>query len=883
MKSTVATNSMSPLFRSPGQQDGTTVPSPRASVGLRRNQSSMSLAASRSLVPRPELVARLRAAIEAHSLTAIVAPAGYGKTSAAALALSGAAAPATAWYTAQRWHAGEFVAPLVAAVRAERPDFGRMSLSLADRRPEGDGQSISSWSQRLGATIAGELGHVESRLVIVLEDVHLLADDLAFAEFLESATRVLPSEARILLLGRRLPPASLAEWIVQGRANVFDATDLRFDRAETRALAQRLRRSLDDEQIRKLETHFEGWPAGIALAFGAAERLIPSVDGAIEVTHAFLLDANLATLDAASVEFLEETAVYETLSKRVLEKDEAFGDVAERLRELERRGIMLTAVRSGEAYRLHPLFREALVERLRRRLGSDAVAASHRRAAYVLERAGAFAPALFHYEEGGDGAAPTPFLSRRAFELFAAGFGRRATHVARRVSAESAGGGVVAVRLESMLARQHGEPGVAEHLRTALATVKTSNENSSDLLPLYLLSTEDRLAHRDTPAAGGLESLLALAAAAGRLLESDAQGIAGWAAAMHHNLTEARAAAHRAYDLAGDDLVRRTRAAQLEAYVSTCLGDFASADTMLGASLRTLEGSDHVVLLANITGWYARLALLWGDVAAARDYASQGALLVRRLDLASDVAAVALAEAEVAGYDGDGEACERAGERARNLAAAAWYATDRARVPALTALFAARAAFVKGDIGGAASTASAALQAHDIPAPQRVSLECEAAAYSTLSRRREAGSEVERAVKTLAVATPSDALDAAALGTARELVALVGAVAKLKAPNLPFASETERRYAGLIARRIDPALSLFKEAFAHGVRAVPAAPPATEPKRVPPGSELTKREREVLELMALGLTNKEIAQRAIVSPRTGEQHVERGLSKLAVR
>src|ERR1700693_3908257 len=164
MKSTVTTNSMSPLFRSPGQQDGTTVPSPRASVGLRRNRSSMSLAASRSLVPRPELAARLRPAIEAPSLTAIVAPAGYGKTSAAALALSGAAAPATAWYTAQRWHAGEFGAPLVAPVRGAHPDLGGIGWRLAARGPEGAAQSISSWSQRLGATFAGELGHVESRL-----------------------------------------------------------------------------------------------------------------------------------------------------------------------------------------------------------------------------------------------------------------------------------------------------------------------------------------------------------------------------------------------------------------------------------------------------------------------------------------------------------------------------------------------------------------------------------------------------------------------------------------------------------------------------------------------------------------------------------------------
>ncbi|HEY5258759.1 MAG TPA: response regulator transcription factor, partial [Candidatus Baltobacteraceae bacterium] len=45
---------------------------------------------------------------------------------------------------------------------------------------------------------------------------------------------------------------------------------------------------------------------------------------------------------------------------------------------------------------------------------------------------------------------------------------------------------------------------------------------------------------------------------------------------------------------------------------------------------------------------------------------------------------------------------------------------------------------------------------------------------------------------------------------------------------------------------------------------------------------LTQREHEVLTLLAAGLTNKEIAERLIVSPRTIETHVERVLGKLAV-
>ena len=63
----------------------------------------------------------------------------------------------------------------------------------------------------------------------------------------------------------------------------------------------------------------------------------------------------------------------------------------------------------------------------------------------------------------------------------------------------------------------------------------------------------------------------------------------------------------------------------------------------------------------------------------------------------------------------------------------------------------------------------------------------------------------------------------------------------------------------------------------------PAAPPRARAAPPPGLASLTDREREVVALVAAGLSNDEIAARLVVSPLTAKTHVSRAMIKLAAR
>lgn len=829
-------------------------------------------------IARPRVERRLRDAVARTPLTLLRAPLGAGKSVAAAMAF--AEAPGLAWMDARPWHRGAFARAFVDAVRGVREDFGRMTLGAIEAQAD---------AAHLGATFARELAHLDEPLLLVVDNAHVFLDEPDFARFAEAAIVALPSRARVVMLGRSLPEFSAGSLFASGRAAMVEGELLAFDAADVRALSARFGRVLDDEAVRDIERATEGWAAGVTLAITAPGGA--ALAGSAPVAQAYLTEELLERLGNDAVTFVERASVFETLDPRILEESDAFANARERLTELLQNGAPLSDA-GGERVRMHPVLRDVAARRLRERGGESA---ANRDAARAYARVGETAAALFHADAAGDAATAAEFLRAHAQAAVATGDRARVRALAERVDAD---GSDADVRwyVDALLEKSRGSDAAREKFaRAAEEAARTGDAAIAFHARAQLL--EHDLGHGVTARESDLEELARLAQPLGVVERAAERTLRGWSLAVARDFPAALQTIAQPPGVA--DPETRFNTDVLRAYILTALGDAEAAEETLDALVAFLERGDRVVLQTLTLIWFARLALVWGKSNVAADAAAQAERLAGALDLRAEEAALYAALAEIATHAGDAAAAARYAERARTRAERAWYSADVQRVRAFAEIALARAAFLDGDYAVAMQSAQRAAAQPQTPASQRAIALSEAAAYAALFDESACAPAIARARAAAAQAVPADAADAAALAVADDLLAF------LDAANGRATLPTRRRalvtleYAGLALRgggRSDGATSAFETALnvyeregpRFEARVARAYAKRFGAVRISANgardgiSELTPRESEILTLLVEGLTNKELAQRLTVSPRTVETHVERILSKLEV-
>jgi LuxR family maltose regulon positive regulatory protein len=306
-------------------------------------------------ISRTALVNRLRT--HRSEVVLIVAPAGYGKTTAVAQ-WARRDARSFSWVTIEYDVDAAGLAGLLAlAIAADDPEPGFAAMR----------QGTTAFVRWVGRTMlaAREPG------VIVIDGTELLREQAAVVLLATLADHLLP-RAQLVLVGRRTPSLSIGRLRAEGRLLELQASDLSVTKRESGALLRALGVDVGDAQLDELHRRTEGWASGLHLC-GLALQPLPgkrrrdplSFDGAHHFVTEYLEQEVLARLDPELAVFAVEASVLDRMTGPMCDKVLNRKDSAACLFELaESQSFVFPLDRERTAFRFHPLFRDALRSRL---------------------------------------------------------------------------------------------------------------------------------------------------------------------------------------------------------------------------------------------------------------------------------------------------------------------------------------------------------------------------------------------------------------------------------------------------------------------------------------------------------------------------------------
>lgn len=355
---------------------------------------------------RPHLIERLNAGLH-RNLTLLAAPAGFGKTTLLSQWLDGCARP-VAWLTldASDHEPARFLAYLVAALQTVVPEFGAglMAALLAPQAPT-PAAAVTDLINAL-ATLA-------QPVVLVLDDYHLV-NAAPVDAVLDMLLAHQPAQLHLVIATREDPPLPLARLRARDQLTELRAADLRFSHAEAEALLSQtegLRLSADVVAV--LARRTEGWAAGLHLAALSlrghqdAAGFVHSFSGSQRFVLDYLLEEVLHQQPALLQQFLLRTSVLDRLCGPLCDAVLALpaGSGQATLQAIERANLFLVPLDDQRCcYRYHHLFGELLRQRLSQEATIDAgaIATLHLRASDWYEGEGLLLEALHHAAAAAD-------------------------------------------------------------------------------------------------------------------------------------------------------------------------------------------------------------------------------------------------------------------------------------------------------------------------------------------------------------------------------------------------------------------------------------------------------------------------------------------------
>ncbi len=845
-------------------------------------------------VPRPRLLAQLTANLP-HKLTLISAAAGFGKTTLLSSWLAAIKNPQAKIQNKVAWLSldegdndpARFLTYLVSALQTISPTTGQSVLSLLQSPQPPAPETILT-------ALLNEIAAVPHDFILVLDDYHLIESppiDQALSFLLQHQ----PPQMHLVIATREDPQLPLARLRGRGQLTELRAQALRFTPDEAADfLNQSMGLSLTAVEITALEARTEGWIAGLQLAALSLQghkesaSFIQSFTGSHHFVLDYLVEEVLHQQPAPIQTFLRHTALLNRLCAPLCDAvlGEGTADSQATLAYLERANLFIIPLDNERHwYRYHHLFGDLLRQRLGQSMDEEEIAALHGRASLWYEANGDDLEAFHHATAAHD-------LDRAQYLIEGQG----------RMPLQFRGGAMpILTWLQTLsTAVLDARPALwVAHASTLLALgrvvgVEEKVQAAEDALRRKGAREEERKGESDL--IGRIASIRATVA----VTQHDAEGIIAqgeralaylhpqnvpvrasitWALGYAYHLQGQRTLAHRAYSdaLATCEAIGHKVIAMMSAIG---LGQVQEMDNQLHLAAETYRRAMHIAgesptpPICDAYLGLARLHYQWNELETAAQYGEQSLPLAQQIENTDRFVSCQLFLAQLKLSQGELA-------QGRTLLAKASQAVQQHNfVQQVEPLAAVQIQFLlyEGQLTAAAKLA----EAHDLPLSRARVLLAQGEAHSALAvlepwRAQMAakgwGDEVLKATVLQAAAQSAlGEVDTAVFHLREALTTAVeGGFIRL------FVDEG-RPMAELLARLQEQGGSL--SAYVQQLLAAMTDPAPASPTLVEP---LSERELEILQLIANGLSNREIGARLFIALDTVKGHNRRLYGKLEVQ
>ncbi|KOR87930.1 LuxR C-terminal-related transcriptional regulator [Paenibacillus solani] len=333
-------------------------------------------------------------------LTALIAPAGYGKSTLL-----------TQWVH----EVGERCAWVSLDERDNDPvRFWRyVAASLASILPKQQGTRLMNLTQLLPSasietfldTIIGELCEDSEPLNLILEDLHSI-HFTAIHEGISYLIDYLPEHIHLFISSRTELPFPTIKGVVNHEVHLIGMKQLEFTYDETERFFRHASNgghpSVTSMQLDTLRNQTEGWITGLQLAVltmstgSGLEAFMDDMKGNPLLVSKYLFQEVVSKLSPGVFSFLLQTAVLSELHPQVCDAVTDFSDSRPMLEELKKLNLFLVPLDEHHAFfRYHHLFSQFMIDLLQREFDGE-YTKRHRLAGQYYASIGSMDDAIDH-------------------------------------------------------------------------------------------------------------------------------------------------------------------------------------------------------------------------------------------------------------------------------------------------------------------------------------------------------------------------------------------------------------------------------------------------------------------------------------------------------